>query len=182
MSNITFNFSDVQAGSSAKPSIKPGIHENVTLGSITSETTPNGKAVIRVPFSLDNGAELNIDMSMEGNAPQYTMRKLKHMMTKVVDENVVNSATTLQDINKILSGKKLRMKFTGEEYVSQRDGKVYVKTVLGLPNFAEPMTITSEMSALTYNPNIEYDLKRVNKATVEANGAKVTDQIDSLPF
>jgi hypothetical protein len=179
MSNITFNFSDVQAGSSVKPSIKPGVHENVTIGTISSETTPNGKSVVRVPFSLDNGADLNIDMSMEGNAPQYTMRKLKHLMTKVADETLVNSASTIQDINKILSGKKLRIKFTGEEYVSQRDGKVYVKTVLGLPNFAEPMTITPEMSALTYNPNIEYDLKRVNKATVEANASKVTDD---LPF
>jgi hypothetical protein len=73
------------------------------------------------------------------------------------------------------------MKFTGEEYVSQRDGKVYVKTVLGLPNFAEAMTTSKEMSTLSYNPASEYDLKKVNQATVEGN-APIATVTDDLPF
>lgn len=179
MSNTTFNFAEVQASKEVKPVIRPGVNENITIGSITEDLTPNGKKVIKVPFMSTDGAELVIDMSMEGGAPQYTMRKLKHLMTKVASEDVVNAATSIDDVNKILKGQTLRIKFTGEEYVSQRDGKVYVKTVLGLPNFAEPMTTSKEMSALSYNPTSEYDLKKVNQATVEGNTPKVESD---LPF
>ena len=181
MSETTFNFAEVQSSKEVKPVIRPGVNENITIGLLTEDLTPNGKKVIRVPFTSADGAELVIDMSMEGGAPQYTMRKIKHLMTKVADEDTVNAASNLDAVNKILRGKTLRMKFTGEEYVSQKDGKVYVKTVLGLPNFAEPMTTSKEMSALVYDTNNQYDLKRVNQATVEGN-APLKPVSDDLPF
>ena len=181
MSETTFNFAEVQSSKEVKPVIRPGVNENITVGLLTEDLTPNGKKVIRVPFTSADGAELVIDMSMEGGAPQYTMRKIKHLMTKVADEDTVNAASNLDAVNKILRGKTLRMKFTGEEYVSQKDGRVYVKTVLGLPNFAEPMTTSKEMSALVYDTNNQYDLKRVNQATVEGN-APSNAVSDDLPF
>lgn len=182
MSETTFNFAEVQSSKEVKPVIRPGVNENITVGLLTEDLTPNGKKVIRVPFTSADGAELVIDMSMEGGAPQYTMRKIKHLMTKVADEDTVNAASNLDAVNKILRGKTLRMKFTGEEYVSQKDGKVYVKTVLGLPNFAEPMTTSKEMSALVYDTNNQYDLKRVNQATVEGNAPKSVVEDSGLPF
>lgn len=174
MSETTFNFNEVKT-STSKPVIRPGVNEAIKIGTLTDELTVNGKKVIRVPFSNSEGAELNIDMSMEGNAPTYTLRKLKHMMTKIASEEVVNAATTLGDINKILSGQILRMKFTGEEFV--KDGKTYVRTTLGLPDFAEPTSVPANQSKLTYNPDNQYDLKRVNQETLAANTAS-----SDLPF
>jgi len=181
MSATTFNFSEVQGSKEVKPVIRPGVSENITITSVTEELTQNQKRVIRVVFVNPEGAELTIDMSMEGGAPTYTMRKLKHLMTKVATEDVVNAATTVEDVNKILKGATLRMKFTGEEFVSNKDGKVYVKTVLGLPNFAEAMATSKEMSALSYNPASEYDLKKVNQATIEGNTPQLA-KTDDLPF
>lgn len=181
MSETTFNFAEVQSSKEVKPVIRPGVNENITIGSVTETTTDKGKKVIRVPFTSADGAELTIDMSMEGGAPQYTMRKLKHLMTKSASEDVVNAATSIDDVNKILKGQTLRIKFTGEEFVSSRDGKVYVKTVLGLPNFAEAMTTSKEMSALVYDTNNQYDLKKVNQATIDGN-APVSPVSQDLPF
>jgi hypothetical protein len=181
MSATTFNFAEVQSSKEVKAVIRPGVSENITIAGVSEGQTPNGKKIISVVFNNPEGAELTIDMSMEGGAPQYTMRKLKHLMTKVASEDIVNSATNVDAVNKILAGATLRMKFTGEEYVSQRDGKVYVKTVLGLPNFAEAMTTSKEMSALSYDPKSDYDLKKVNQATVEGNAPQLA-KTDDLPF
>jgi hypothetical protein len=181
MSGTTFNFAEVQSSKEVKPVIRPGVNENITVGLLTEELTEKGKKVIRVPFTSADGAELVIDMSMEGGAPPYTMRKIKHLMTKVADEDTVNAAANLDAVNAILKGQTLRIKFTGEEYVSTRDGKVYVKTVLGLPNFAEAMTTSKEMSALVYDTNNQYDLKKVNQATIEGN-APLKPVSDDLPF
>jgi hypothetical protein len=43
------------------------------------------------------------------------------------------------------------------------------------------MTTSKEMSTLSYNPASEYDLKKVNQATVEGNAPKEVE-IDPLPF
>lgn len=181
MSATTFNFAEVQGSKEVKPVIRPGVSENITILGVSEGETPNGKKIISVVFQNQEGAELTIDMSMEGGAPQYTLRKLKHLMTKVVPENEVNGELSMEKVSSILKGSTLRIKFTGEEFVSNKDGKVYVKTVLGLPNFAEAMTTTKEMSALSYNPASDYDLKKVNQATIEGN-APALAKTDDLPF
>ncbi len=58
---------------------------------------------------------------------------------------------------------------------------ILFKTVIGLPNFAENMVIPAKDTRLSYDPNNQYDLKKVNQATVAANTSSTAVASD-LPF
>jgi len=185
MENFSLNFgseqADKQSTGNTKRTIKPGVHENVTITGVEQALTPNGKKVAKVSFLAEDGSEATAEWSLEGGAVPYTTRKLKHLVTKVVDANQVKDSTTIDEIAKQITGAKLRIKFTGEEYVSNRDNQVRVKTVIGLPNFAENMFIPAKDTRLNYDPNNQYDLKKVNQATVAANTSNTAVASD-LPF
>jgi hypothetical protein len=186
MENFSLNFgseqADKQSTGNTKRTIKPGVHENVTITGVEQNLTPNGKKVVKVSFLAEDGAEATAEWSLEGGAVPYTTRKLKHLVTKVVDAGQVKDTTTIDEVAKQVTGAKLRIKFSGEEYVSNRDGQVRVKSVVGLPNFAESMVIPAKDTRLAYDPNNQYDLKKVNQATVAANNTSNKAVSSDLPF
>lgn len=186
MSGLSLNFGEVESNREVKGSegqvqrITPGIHENVTITGVVESETANGKKLIKVSFLGSDGAVLDAELSTEGGAVPYTLKKLKHLMTKFVDEATANSATSVDSVNKILTGKKYRIKFNGEEYLN-KEGVKRVKTTLGLPNFAENSELDKEFSKLRFDSTNNYDVKRINQATMESNSLEAKS-ISDLPF
>ena len=181
------NFSTVENAdqvSTGKQIMRPGIHENVTVTGVADTVTPNGKAEITISFMAEDGVTtFDAKCSMEGGAVPYTLRKIKHLLTKYATEEDANKMDTVDKINAFLTGKKYRMKFNGEEYVN-KEGVIRIKTSLGLPNFAENMKTAKSESRLTFSESNEYDIKRI---TTEAAGlaapmGNVANVNDSLPF
>lgn len=186
MSGLNLNFNEVesnrQVAEGSTPQVQrltPGIHENVTVTGVTEGTTLNGKGIIKVSFLGTGGEIFEPELSTEGGAIPYTLKKLKHLMTKVVTEDVANGAKTVAEVNKILTGSKFRLKVCGEEYVNAK-GETKVKSTLGLPNFAESADLEKGFSRLRYDSNNQYDMKRLNKATLDAN--TTASAVSDMPF
>jgi hypothetical protein len=180
MSNL--NFSGVTADNAPK-TIKPGVHENVMITGVTDGKTSNGKSIISIGFQTPDNATFTSDCSMEGKAPEYTMRKIKHLLSKFIPEETINNITSTDQVNKQLTGKTLRIKFQGEEYLN-KEGQVRIKTALGLPNFAESMKIAKVDSSLTFDSTNNYDIKRLSPSdvpTAQATTSAVAAS-DDLPF
>lgn len=174
-----FNFKDIQE-TTTKPRFTPGIFEGVIVRSVKDGLTANGKKVISVSLVGTKGEEFEANWSMEGNAPQYTMRKLKHMLTKVMpSEDEVNNITSTEQANKALSGKMFRIKFIGTEFLN-KEGQVRVKADIGLPNFCESMKVPANQSTLTFDPNNAYDIVRLPKDQIPS--ANSVEAKSDLPF
>jgi hypothetical protein len=173
-----FNFSEVPV-TTTKPRFQPGIYENVMIMKVYDSETPNGKKIICVDLLGTKEEKFTASWSMEGGAVPYTMRKLKHMLTKVISEEQANAITSTEQVNKTLSGKQFRWKFIGQEYVN-KEGQVRVKTDIGLPNFCENMKTTpTNQSALSFDPNNQYDMVKLPAEQVPSgNVAKA----DDMPF
>lgn len=176
----TLNFKDIPTQPESKPRFKPGIYEGVMVMGVRNGLTKNDKRVINVNLKGTQGEEFEAAWSMEGNAPQYTMRKLKHMLSKVLpSEEAVNEITTVEAASKALTGKTFRFKFIGQEYVNA-ENQVRVKTDIGLPNFCESMKVPASGSGLTFDPNNQYDMVRL---PAEARPSAITSTEKSdLPF
>lgn len=158
--------------------IEPGIH-TVTVKEVkgVSEGTP----YIQITFEKE-GKTADIRFYMTDAAAEKSMQKLKHLANKIIKnadlENIVGNVEDLGfGLNKKLSGKKVRVKFSGEEVVGKvgEDGKKkpnWFKSVIGLPAFAEAVingaeyaAVPEEMSKLKFDPNNKYDMKRLEIPT-----------------
>jgi hypothetical protein len=189
MSGLSLNFGEVEGnrevtGANGVPQItriSPGIHDNITLTGVEEGTTPNGKGIIKVSFLSVDGSVFIAELSTEGGAVPYTLKKLKHMLTKVVDEDTANKTTTVEGVNKILTGQKFRLKVCGEEYVNNK-GETRIKATLGLPNFAESAGLEKEFSKLRFDPTNNYDIKRLPKAPMQELSSTNLSVIDDMPF
>lgn len=174
-----FNFKEVQE-TTVKPRFTPGIFEGVIVRSVKDGLTPNNKKVITVSLLGTKGEEFDANWSMEGNAPQYTMRKLKHMLTKVLhNEDDVNAITSTEQANKALSGKMFRIKFIGTEFIN-KEGQVRIKADIGLPNFCESMKVAANQTTLSFDPNNQYDIVRLPKDQIPS--ANSVELKSDLPF
>jgi hypothetical protein len=163
-----------------KPRFQPGIYENVIVSGIREGKTVNGKNIISVTFLGVNGEEITVDWSMEGGAVEYTTRKIKHMLTKVATEDQANSCTSLDQVARLLTGKPMRIKFVGSEYVN-KENQVRVKTEIGLPNFAESMKTSTTM--LRFDANNNYDIKRLPADQLpQSESTMVAKASNDLPF
>lgn len=171
--------------------IRPGIIENVVIGGIQAITSPNGKPYVEVLFYKDtatpeDGAKIRFYMT--DATVKYSIKKLKHLATKVVSTEDFDAADKTaktheqfgENINKLLKGKTIRrMKFTGEEYVGT-DGNVKLRSSIGLPGFAEGADVTK--SKLVFDETNQYDVKRLPKATTESNIGNGQGAESDLPF
>ena len=153
--------------------IRPGI-QNVTIKSVVGETNQNGNPVIKMSFTLVGGTDAtDFRFFMSPNAEEVSLKKIRHIVTKVAkDQDYLDcKGDTVEEyganLNELLAGKSLRMKFTGEEYLKQ-DGNVGVRSNVGLPNFAEPIedgaeypVVAEENSKLVYDKSSKYDFKKL---------------------
>lgn len=178
---MNINFNDVQE-QVTKPKMQPGIYE-VEITGVTETTGTNGNPVIVMGFVTTDGqyehqekfsAKSEKSPGKENSALDITLSKLKHIATKVTTPEELATVTSMDDYNKLLTGKQLRMKFTGEE--RWYNGNIYVNAKVGFAPFAEALSTTP--TKLTYNQNNSYDYK---KAPVPATMPGITGGPLTLP-
>lgn len=164
--NINFNNVEEQ---SKKPKIQPGIYE-VEITGVVEGKSNGGTPTIEMGFLTTNGqyehvekfpANPVVSAGKEKSALDITLSKLKHIATKVVTVEELSGVSSIEDYNKLLTGKKLRMKFTGEE--RPYNGNIYVNARIGFAPFAE--SLDTNPSMLVYNPNNSYDYKKAPAPT-----------------
>lgn len=191
MSNVQFNFSnaeEIKVNESKSKRIKPGIYQ-VEITGIKVGQTSTGLPRLEVGFITPEGETHTENFSLNSkvnpgktkSGMDITMSKIKHIGSKVVTEEQLNNAQTPEQLNALLTGKKLRMKFCGEEFIGQ-NGKV-VKTVIGSGVFAESLEVPQDSTILKFDPNNVYDIKRI--PTEEAADSSIpssTSKSDELPF
>lgn len=168
-----FDFNEVEGNSAGSKRIKPGVHEvKVTGFEVVADT-----GSIKMTFVNNEGEEHVEYMSMSEKAKVYTMRKLKHMGTKLTEEDNFNKLTTPNHLEKFFVGKDIRIKFDGVE--REKDGTVYLNAQIGLPNFAE--SVNSETS-LNPTPNIKKLIRSEDVSINDLPTSSVSDEDDDLPF
>ena len=153
--------------------LKPGINLT-TIGTVEGITPEAGSPYIEMGFYKMEGdpeANTKVRFYMSEKGIAKSLEKIKHIATKVVKASEIDSITadTVEDyglsLNKLLSGKSLRMKFIGEEYKNASQ-QIKVKTTVGLPAFAEAINEGAEYpittdTKLKFSENNPYDMKKL---------------------
>lgn len=176
--------------------IRPGINHNVVIDSVkgVNESKSYIEFLFRTPkATAEEGNRQRFYMHTEGALALNTAR-LKHIATKVVSESDIDniSANDIIDygakLNKLLSGKRLRLKFAAEEYI-KADGSVGVRSVLPVQNFAEAINPGAEYPAvkdgetrLRYDESNSYDYKKLANAPSANTTVTSSKDEDDLPF
>lgn len=158
---MNLNFSEVQVSEKvSKPLIKGFTIQEVTVTGVAMGQSKSGSEQIEVGFINEAGEEHTEKMSVTAASMKYTMQKLKHMLTKVISEEEANTVTSVDSINSVLTGKKLRIKFGAREYRNQ-SGDVVTAAAIGLPSFAEAV-VEGKASGLRLSE--KWDLNKIQEA------------------
>lgn len=144
----------------SKPTIKAYTIQDVTISGVVEGKSKNGNDQIEIGFVNSVGEEHVEKMSLSAGAMKYTMMKIKHMMTKVISEDDANKVNTVEGINTVLTGQKMRIKFGSREFQDD-SGNLRQAAQIGLPTFAE-VIVEGRASGLKLND--KYDLKKLEKA------------------
>ena len=153
MDEIKFGFGDVE---DLKGYIEPGIEEVVIAG-VEYKKNDNNKPYIGVKLITTDGSREHTErffVSTE-KGTKTSLKRIKSLLKEILGEQKANQDYTVEELNKMLVGKKGRMKFIGEEY--EYNGEVRVRTSLAFMGFVESLDIKKEESRLTYNPNNSRD-------------------------
>lgn len=118
--------------------IRPGVF-NVTIKNVKGEINANGNPVILLSLYLTSGdpeATTDFRFYMSEKAQDSSYKKIRNIF-KAVTTDADYLSSTANDIEELgevyntkLSGKSLRMKFNGEEYI-KNDGNIGVKALIG---------------------------------------------------
>lgn len=147
--------------------IVPGVHEPVV---ILGFEKPEDKNYFTVKFGYML-QELNTNwyISQERKAEdkptalEVSLKKAKHLGIEVLtdeEKSTITSDTELGLLETILKkcvGRKLRMKFIGEEFLRE-DGSIGVRTKIGFAPFAEKL---DKPCSLRFDLNNAYDYKKI---------------------
>ena len=123
---------------------------------------------------------VSLRMAFSEKAQPYSMRKIKHLTTKVATEAELDAIEepTLTAYGaalfKLIGNKPVRMKFSGEEVIGTNGKKNFIKTVVNFPPFAEVIGGTT----LTFDPS--KDIKYLAPTATTPTGAG--KQTADLPF
>ena len=164
-----FNTSGIEEKVFESKYITPGISD-VTISGIEGSNGDGKSPYVMFNFTKMNTTQTaSIKFFLSEAASKRSLEKIKHIATKVVTEEAINAvsgndaATYAQNLSKLLVGKSLRIKFSGEE-VQGKDGKNnWYKATIGLPSFAEKLGTTP--SKLKFDANNNYDMKKLPVAT-----------------
>lgn len=149
------------------------------------EAEGNIKPSVFINFQeLGTEKTLQVRFPFSENAKSYSLRKIKHLATKLVTEeeiDKINVQTVTEyagELNRLLANKDIRVMFEAEEINGQINGKNnWLKSVIGFPPFAEPIGTTP--SGLKFDPNKH--IKRLPAMATAPTGAN-TGQGNDLPF
>lgn len=167
-----------ERGNGGKLYIYPGVL-NVVIKNWEAVKANTGTDQIKLTLSTVEAVENNTQADrdfyfpMSEGAQKYSMLKIKHIVTKVTKADNLKVVSTIDELaqllNSITKNRKLRMKFSGEERLNG-EGKVVTKALLGLPDFAEAThpgaeyePVADQDSKLKFDPNNQYDLKKLEK-------------------
>jgi hypothetical protein len=146
--------------------IKPGIHENVKIEAITAPPVEDGKSpYIQFKFVDLEGKAAEINFYMSDAAMPMSLRKIKHIATKLVEESVIDGVEApsipayAKAISPLLCNKMLRVKFVGKEIQGKEGKQNWFKAALGLPAFAESMGTTP--TKLVFTETSQWDMERL---------------------
>lgn len=183
-----FNFASVEekqvGGGNSQKYIYPGIRHRVVIKNVTEGKTPGGTPFIEFElYSKEGGPETSrkFQFYTSEKAIAKSMEKIKHIATKVVTEEELNNAKSVEELRDLLKGKVLRMKFTGEEY-QNTSGEIKSRALIGLAPFAEAVEegaahppVADEDTKLKFDDKNPYDFKKLEVAPSETpseDGAK----------
>lgn len=177
--NNLFGFNDVEdTSSNFKPTIEPGIHEVTVLGWEDGEPIQVDSSPFRkLKFSnLEGTREVYVRLfsnpevkeGKKTSALQVSLQTLKHIATACLNEtekaNITASSldTLMVKMLDAITGKKLRMKFVGREFMRD-DGMTGVRTEIGIPNFAESIEVPASETSLRFNKQSSWDYRAIPK-------------------
>ncbi len=163
--------------------ISYGIKDVKVTGIEAKEAAEGSTPSLFINFQELNGEKtVSARFSFSDKAAPYSLRKIKHLSTKVVDEALVDAidektvtgyATAL---SKLIVGKSMRVKFSAEEIDGTRNGKRnWFKSVVNFPPFAEALSVSP--TQLVFDPT--RDIKRLAPVTANPTG---TTAAEPLPF
>ena len=176
--------------------VSPGI-QVVKIIEVRGEEPDGFSPRLIFKFANAEGKEVEANLYMSAAAQPRSMEKLVHIATKCVTRDAIdtvggdNLVDWGKNVNQLLAGHKLRMKFIGNE-IAGKDGKGnWFKADLGLPSFAEAVAAGAEYdpvaegeSKLTFDENNKWDMKRLPVADNETSGPAAADmgESDDDPF
>ena len=174
--------------------IQPGIND-VKIVNFEANDSLNS---LRINFThltktyTDNGTKmplaLTVDLGFTEKSAPYQNRKIKHLSNAIVTaqetDATLGSISSLADyaakLNALLGGKPVRIKFVGKEVAGKDGKKNWVKAELGLPTFAEKITVPAADTKLVYDETSKYDFQRLAPKTNE--DALTATSGTGLPF
>lgn len=171
--------------------ISPGI-EDVTITGVTynDEKSFNMGFVNDLNQTLDYRFWITTDKKDAKGKTNLdnTLEQVLHMATKVMTEAdfkakaVGNSMEELViNINNLLMGKRIRLKFAGKEVQGQEGKKNWIKAVLPRFRFAESITVPRSETKLVFDKTNQWDMKML-PVTEQAAIPTGTKASDDLPF
>jgi len=183
---MNFKFEGVESGDPLR--IGPGVSE-VTIIKVEEGTMPYGNNIpsLDVTFQDSTKATYTEKFSMDTEIPEgkeessedRSLRRIKHIGTKIVTEDIFNGIKNTTQLSAILVGQKVRIKFAAREY--EKDGEIKVATQL--PNFFFAESIATTPSKLKYDPSNKLDYRKVLGVSPSANGVEEGTVLnDTLPF
>ncbi len=178
---IKFGFDNVESADSAfKGRIEPGVHEVIITG-ITSETSKNDKSYVSI--KCENVAKTREhEERMFTSTPkgtEFTKSRIKHLVQKVTGKSL-KGEVSIEQLEKVLKGKSIRIKFIGEQYEYNND--IRTRTNFAFMGFAESLSVTEEDSALSYDSSNPYDFKPLEGVESGASDYSSEDnKVDEMP-
>ena len=173
MEKMKFGFSDVEE---VKGRVEPGI-EDVQITGVKSDTNDNGKDFLGVDMvSLDGNREHTERFYFTTEKGiKISLQRIKSLLKTVVGEEKAGNEYSEDQLNALLTGTKVRLKFVGEEYTNN-EGDLRMRTQLGFSAFSESIKVTKENSKLKFTGR---DIKRLPVAP-SAKVSSVDSSTDEL--
>lgn len=155
--------------------IYPGVRR-VIIEEWSKGESSQGTPVIKVKLITTAAKEAGTEASKEFNfymtekAQEMSLRKIKHILTKVTKEANIKSVSSADEfvtmLNNLSKGKEIRIKFSGREDLYNGEVKEFAQ--IGLPDFAEAVidgaeypAVSDEDTKLTYDKNNQYDFRKL---------------------
>lgn len=162
----------VAEGKSQFPSrLEPGIHDVKVVSVIGGVSTLKKTPYVEITFENAYGNHREtFYFAKTGKSQEISLEKIKHLATKMITEDELN-AISAADVNEYaaklnvaLVNKNVRIKLSGEEEWSTKNGKMFVKRQFNFYPWAESAAVPFGQTKLKFNKNNLGDYKPLKSA------------------
>lgn len=176
---MNLDFESVKEAKSNYPTrLDPSIHD-VEIAGIkdVKPEEPTRSPYMEWSFVNDNGEHKERFYMSEAAGP-ISLSKMKHLCMQMITEKELNKVSNTSDLERLLTGQKVRIKLSGEEISGEKSN--FIKAKFSWPPFAENIKVDKEKSTLKFNERTDVKLlESVTEATTSSNS---TGSDDDLPF